>query len=155
MELEFSATSAGPRVTRAWQLASLAGQGRGAGPWGRGRLADRGGAARGTARPSAAAVIPIVPTDGVGGAEAQEGWSNGVNATWFATWWWSEKAGCRHREASRRVTKHKSAYSTSSSTSHKRNWEASRWVTKHKSAYRGILLSHPTQERVQQQQYKP
>ena len=37
-----------------------------------GRLAGQGGAAPRTARPPAAAVIPIVPTDADGGAEAHE-----------------------------------------------------------------------------------
>ena len=62
-------------------MALSAGQGCGAGPLGRGRLAGRGGATRRTARPPAATVIPIVPTDAAGGAEAQGGWSDGVNAT--------------------------------------------------------------------------
>ncbi len=62
-------------------MESSAGQGRGAGPaLGRGCLAGRGGAARRTARPPAAAVIPIVPTDAPGRTEAQEGWSDGANA---------------------------------------------------------------------------
>jgi hypothetical protein len=57
-------------------------QGCGAGLFGRGRLAGLGVAAPRTARPpAAAAVIPIVPTDAAGGAEAHKGWSDGVNAT--------------------------------------------------------------------------
>ena len=64
MESGTSATAGGSRVTNACQrLESSAGQGRGTGPLGRGRLAGQGGAARRTARPLAAAVIPIAPTD--------------------------------------------------------------------------------------------